>query len=132
MWVVPSLPVAGAVVPVFPAAGAVPAALAAGKEPAPLAQETLGLRGRLYPDLRGERRRYMDRRVLAAVRTHALPLLLAADDAAFREAEAARRSWRTARPAPADVAKVSERAAARALAAVEAAVAAVAKALGAP
>ena len=132
MWVVPSLPIAGAVVPVFPAAGAVPAPLAAGKEPAPLARGTLEIRGRLYPDLRGERKRYMDRRVLAAVRTHALPLLLAADEAALREAEAARRAWRTARPAPADVAKVSEGAAARALAAVEAAAAEVAKALGAP
>lgn len=132
MWVVPGLPVAGAVVPVFPAAGAVPAVLAAGKEPAPLAKGTLEMRSRLYPDLRGERKRYLDRRVLAAVRTHAHPLLLAADEAALREAEEARRSWRTARPAPADVARVSDGAAARALAVVEAAAAAVAKALGAP
>ena len=132
MWVVPSLPLAGAAVPVFPAAGAVPAPLVSGKEPAPLAKGTLELRARLYPDQRGEKKRYLDRRALAAVRAHALPLLLAADEASLREAEAARRGWRAARPSPADVAKVSDAAAARALAAVEAAAAAVAKALVAP
>ena len=132
MWIVPSLPLAGAVVPVFPAAGAVPAALAAGKEPAPLASKTLELRKRLYPDLRGERKRYMDRRALTAVRAHALPGLLAADEATFREVEAARAAWKKSRPAPEAVRAVSERAAERALRAVETAADAVAKALGAP
>jgi hypothetical protein len=132
MWVVPSLPLAGAVVPVFPVAGAVPAPLAAGKEPAPLAKGTLELRGRLYPDQRGERKRYLDRRVLATVKAHALPLLLAADEASLREADAARRAWRTSKPSPAEVAKVSAASAARALAAVEAAAAAVARALASP
>jgi hypothetical protein len=132
MWVVPNLPLAGAVVPVFPAAGAVPAALAAGKEPAPLAARTLEMRQRLYPDQRGERKRYMDRRALAAVRKEALPLLRAADEATLREVEAARAGWRRARPSADAVRALSDGAAARALGAVEAAAAAVAKALGAP
>ncbi|HRY44887.1 MAG TPA: hypothetical protein P5164_13170 [Thermoanaerobaculia bacterium] len=132
LWIVPSLPLAGAAVPVFPLAGVVPAALAADRGPAPLAASALELRKRLYPDARGEKKRYMDRRVLAAVKARALPGLLAAEEATRAEVEAARGAWRRSRPAPADAAKLSASAAERALAAGEAAVAAVAKELGAP
>ncbi len=131
MWVVPSLPVAGVAVPVFPAAGAVPELLAARKEAAPLVAGSLALRGRLYPETRGEKKRYMDRRALSAVRADALPLLLAAEEETFREVEAARAAWRKSSPSAASLKTLSESAAARALKAVEsaeAAVAAVAKA----
>mgnify|MGYP001095166765 CR=1 FL=1 len=132
MWVVPSLPLAGAAVPVFPVAGVVPAALAASAEAASLAKGSLGLRGRLYPDERGEKKRYMDRGVLKAVRAGALPLLLAAEEETFREVEASRDAWRKARPSAEAARELSESAAQRALLAVEAAEAAVAKALPAP
>jgi hypothetical protein len=132
LWIVPSLPLAGAAVPVFPHAGAVPAPLAAGRGPAPLAARALELRKRLFPDTRGEKKRYMDRRALAALKARSLPGLLAAEEATRAEVEAAREAWRRSRPAPADAAKLSASAAARALAAGEAAVAAVAKELGEP
>ena len=129
MWVAPSLPIVSPAVPVFPAALAVPAALASGVEPSPLCRAPLSLRGRLYPDERGDKRRYMDRGVLAAVRAHAGPLLLAAEEDTFRAVEAARAAWRKAAPAAADLRTLAESAAARALAAAEAAEAAATKAL---
>lgn len=132
MWVVPSLPLAGAAVPVFPAAGGVPEALAAGASPAPLARGTLEIRARLYPDTRGEKKRYMDRPALAAVRTAALPLLLAAEEETFREVDAARGAWRNAPPSAAAVRALSDAAALRALGAVEEAAAAVAGAALSP
>jgi hypothetical protein len=125
MWVVPSLPLAGAAVPVFPAAGGVPEALAAGAEAAPLAKGTLEIRGRLYPDTRGEKKRYMDRPALAAVRAGAVPLILAAEDETFREVGEARAAWRKQPPPAAAVRALSDAAAARALRAVSAAAAAV-------
>ncbi len=93
MWVVPSLPVTGVAVPVFPAAGSVPALLSARKDAAPLVAGSLALRGRLYPETRGEKKRYMDRPALGLVRTEALPLLLAAEEETFREVES-RAAWR--------------------------------------
>jgi hypothetical protein len=132
MWVVPSLPVTGAAVPVFPAAAAVPAFLRTGRDPAPRAASSLALRARLYPETRGEKKRYMDRRALAAVRAEALPRLLAAEGETFREVEAARAAWRKKPPSAGTVGALSEAAAARALRAVEAADAAVAKTLAAP
>lgn len=125
MWVVPSLPIAGAAVPVFPAAGAVPEGLAAAAEATPLARGTLSLRSRLYPDERGEKKRYMDRRALAAVRAEAVPLLLAAEEKNLLEVDAARAAWKKESPSREAVRALSEAAAARALGAVEAAVAAV-------
>ncbi len=132
MWVVPSLPLAAAAVPVFPYAGSVPAPLAAGRGPAPLAARALEQRKRLYPDGRGEKRRYMDRRAFAAVKARALPGILAAEEETRAAVEAARDAWRRSRPAPGDAARLSDAAAARALAASEAAAAAVAKELGEP
>jgi hypothetical protein len=127
MWLVPSLPVTGAAIPVFPAARAVPEGLSPRKEASPLAEGSLALRNRLYPEIRGEKKRYMDRRALAAVRSAALPLLLAAEEETFREVESARTAWRKAPPSAEAVKVLSEAAAARALGAVEAAGAAVAK-----
>lgn len=94
----------------------------------PLVAGSLALRGRLYPETRGERKRYMDRRALSAVRSDALPLLLAAEEETFREVEAARAAWRKASPTTEAVKVLSETAAGRALKAVEAAEVAVAKA----
>ncbi len=128
MWVVPSLPLAGAAVPVFPAAGGVPEELAAGAGAAPLARGTLEIRGRLYPDTRGEKKRYMDRHAFEDVRTGALPPILAAEDETFREVGEARTAWRKEPPPAAAVRALSDAAAARALRAVSAAAAAVAKA----
>jgi hypothetical protein len=125
MWIAPSLPIVAAVIPLFPAAGAVPAEVSAGREAAPAAVGSLALRGRLYPDERGEKRRYMDRKVLAAVRAAAVPLLLAAEEETFREVDAARAAWRTGPPPAGSVKKLSEEAAARGLLAVGAAEAAV-------
>ncbi|MBK6404930.1 MAG: hypothetical protein IPF66_07755 [Holophagales bacterium] len=131
MWVVPSLPVTGVAVPVFPAAGSVPALLSARKDAAPLVAGSLALRGRLYPETRGEKKRYMDRPALGLVRAEALPLLLAAEEETFREVESARAAWRKAPPSAASAKALSEAAAARALGAVEAAEASVAKAAAA-
>lgn len=128
MWVVPSLPVTGAAVPLFPAAGSVPEALSARKEASPLVAGSLALRGRLYPETRGEKKRYMDRTALGVVRAEALPRFLAAEEETFREVEAARAEWRKAPPAPGAAKALSESAAVRTARAVEAAAAAVAKA----
>lgn len=129
MWLVPSLPVTGAAVAVFPAARAVPEGLSPRKEASPLAAGSLALRDRLYPETRGEKKRYMDRRALAVVRSAALPLLLAAEEETFREVEFARAAWRKAPPSAEAVKALSEAAASRALGAVEAAGAAVSKAI---
>ncbi len=126
MWIVPSLPVTGVAVPIFPAAGAVPDLLSARKEAAPLVAGSLVLRGRLYPETRGEKKRYMNRAALGFVRAEALPLLLAAEEQTFREVESARAAWRKASPSAASMKALSEAAAARALKAVDAAEAAVA------
>ena len=130
MWVVPSLPVTGVAVPVFPAAGSVPEGLGARKEAAPLVVGSLAIRGRLYPETRGEKKRYMDRAAFGLVRAEALPLLLAAEEETFREVEAARAAWRKAPPSAASVTALSDAAAARALRAVEAAETAVSRAAG--
>jgi hypothetical protein len=102
--------------------------LSARKEAAPLVAGSLALRGRLYPETRGEKKRYMDLRALAAVRSDALPLLLAAEEETFREVETERAAWRMTSPTTEAVKTLSENAAGRALKAVDAAEAAVAKA----
>lgn len=132
LWVVPSLPVTGAAIPVFPAAGQVPEELRAAPEASALAGGMLSLRSRLYPDERGEKKRYMDRRALAAVRAAAIPLFLAADEETLREVGAARAAWRKGPPSREAVRALSEAAVARARAAVAAAVRAVAGAIQAP
>lgn len=132
MWVVPSLPVTGVAIPVFPAAGAVPEGLGTAAEPSPLARGMLSLRSRLYPDERGEKKRYMDRRALSAVRAAALPLFLAAEEETLREVGSARAAWKKGPPTRDAVRALSESAAARARAAVEAAVRAVGGATPAP
>ena len=132
MWVVPSLPLSGAAIPFFPAAGAVPEGLAAAGEVTPLVRGMLSLRGRLYPDERGEKKRYMARPALAEVFTSALPLLLAAEEETFREVDAARAAWKKTTPSRESVRALSEAAAVRALRAVEASVAEVTGTASAP
>jgi len=94
----------------------------------PLVAGSRALRARLYPETRGERKRYMDRATLALVRAEALPLLLAAEEETFREVENARAAWRRDPPAAGAAKALSETAAARSARAVEAAAAAVASA----
>ncbi len=125
MWVIPALPIASTAIPVFPAAGSIPRELVASEEAAPAAAGTLALRTHLYKDMRGEKKRYMDRKALAGVRSEALPLLVAAENEAFGEVEKARQEWRIARPAAETVRALSEAAAARARRVSDAAAAAV-------
>lgn len=59
LWVVPAQPVTGAAVPLWVAARSVPAELTAGAKPSPMTLACDALRARLYPDQKGDGKRYL-------------------------------------------------------------------------
>jgi hypothetical protein len=115
MWIVPSLPLSGPAFVVFPAAGSVPAEIAAAGEPSPVVRQFLARRTRLYPETRGEMKRYMRRDALLDLGSTALPRFLAADEENFLAVERARAAWRKVLPAPAAVEEVQRAVARRAV-----------------
>jgi hypothetical protein len=118
MWVILGQPLSGAATPLWVGAGTVPPQVAVGADPAPLNAACDRVRDRLIPDRRGDRKRYLDVRVL---RDGGLLGPLAAAEAANLE-RAARllAEWRAAPPDAGAMAAAQEEIAAATLAAVAA------------
>jgi hypothetical protein len=103
-WIVLGQPVTGVAVPLWAAAGEVPAEVAAGKDAAPLNAAFDKVRDFLYPDRYGDLKWYINVQRLADPKD-GIRLALAAREAAnFFEAGGALEKWRSTPPAPADLA----------------------------
>ncbi|HVN30942.1 MAG TPA: carcinine hydrolase/isopenicillin-N N-acyltransferase family protein [Thermoanaerobaculaceae bacterium] len=103
-WIVLGQPVTGVAIPVWAAAGEVPAEVAAGKDPAPLTAMFDRIRDFLYPDRSGDLKWYINIERLGDAK-NGIPTALAAQEADnFTKAGAALEKWRRNPPAPADMA----------------------------
>lgn len=114
MWVLLGQPVAGVAVPVWPAAGRVPAATT-GVETAPLNDAALAIAAYLYPDRRGRMYQYLN---VSRLRTYGgegvLPKLFRIEDRSLDRAAAKRAEWRSAKPTAAAMAEFQDSVAAEA------------------
>ena len=108
MWVLLGQPVCGVAVPVWPAAGTVPAVLT-GEKTAPLNDFTRSLAAWLYPDRRGRMPQYLN---VTRLRTFGgegvLPKLRLIEDDVLARTEAKLEAWDAARPAATEVAEFAE------------------------
>jgi hypothetical protein len=103
-WIILGQPVTGVAVPLWAAAGEVPAEVAAGKDPAPLNAAFDKIRDFLYPDRSGDLKWYINIERLADAK-NGIPTALAAQEADnSAKAGAALERWRKSPPAPADMA----------------------------
>lgn len=107
LWVVPAQPVTGAAVPLWVAAASVPPELAAGKDASPMTAACDALRARLYPDQKGDGKRYLDVAALSG-EGGLLEPLLALESENFGRAERALAAWRQKGPAPAEAKALQE------------------------
>jgi len=107
LWVIPAQPVTGAAVPLWVAAASVPAELAAGKDPSSMTAACNALRARLYPDQKGDGKRYLDADALSGEGGILKPLL-ALEGENFAEAEKALAAWHTKLPAPDEMKTLQE------------------------
>ncbi len=114
MWVLLGQPVTGVAVPVWPAAGRVPAATT-GVETAALNDAALAIAAYLYPDRRGRMYQYLD---VTRLRTFGgegvLPKLFRIEDRALDRTAEKRTEWRSAKPSAAALAEFQESVAAEA------------------
>ena len=108
MWVILGQPVAGAAVPVWPAAGKVPAPTT-GPQTAPLNDLALAVAAYLYPDQRGRMYQYLN---VDRLRTYGgegvLAKVLRVEDRAMERAAAKRTEWAAKKPSPAEMADFQE------------------------
>jgi hypothetical protein len=104
MWVILGMPVSGVAVPLWAAAGAVPAELAPSAHSAPLNAAFDQVKGLLYPDTRGDLKKYMDLDALSDPKLGLLAPLLAQEATVFKQVEAATAPWRKAMPPSAEIA----------------------------
>lgn len=108
MWVILGQPVTGVAVPVWPAAGKVPA-VTTGPKTAPLNDLARALVDYLYPDKRGRMYQYLN---VTRLRTYGgegiLPKLLRLEDRAMERAAAERAAWETKKPSSAEMAAFQE------------------------
>jgi hypothetical protein len=108
MWVILGQPVAGAAVPLWPAAGRVPD-VATGVKTAPLNDVARAIVSYLYPDRRGRMSQYLD---VSRLRTYGgegvLPKILRIENRALETTAAKLADWRTKRPAAAEMADFEE------------------------
>lgn len=102
-WVILGLPSGGVAVPVWVAAGEVPAEMRPGADPAPLNATFDEIRDLLYPDSRGDQKKYLDVDSLINPQFGVRAALLAQEAVNFRRVEAAEASWRDRPPSPADL-----------------------------
>ncbi len=103
-WVILGLPAAGVAVPVWAAAGSVPIDMGTSAESAPLNVAFDAVRDALYPETRGDLKKYMDQEALSDPKTGILAPLLAQEATVFRQVEAATSSWRRQAPSPSQLA----------------------------
>ncbi len=119
-WIVLGQPITGVAVPVWPAAGEVPAEVAAGKDPAALNAAFDKIRDFLVPGRYGDLKWYLSVERLTAARPSIREALAAVETDNFARADAARARWRTTPPAPADLASLQNELAKNTLASVQA------------
>ncbi len=114
MWVLLGQPVTGVAVPVWPAAGRVPAATT-GPKNAPLDDAARAIGAYLYPDARGRMYQYLN---VTRLRTYGgegvLPKLFRIEDRALARAAAKRSEWAATTPSAAEMADFQEDVAAEA------------------
>jgi hypothetical protein len=103
-WIILGQPVTGVAVPLWAAAGEVPAEVAAAKDPAPLNAAFDKVRDFLYPDRRGDLKWYINVQRLADPKDNIRAALAAREAANFFEAGGALERWRSNPPATADLA----------------------------
>ncbi len=103
-WVILGLPAAGVAVPVWAGAGSVPLGMGTSAESAPLNAAFDTVRGVLYPEIRGELKKYMDQEALSDPKTGVLAPLLAQEATVFQQVEAATSPWRRQAPSPSQLA----------------------------
>jgi len=120
MWVIPGIPVTGVATPLWVAAGAVPTELAVGTTASPLGDACERVRAVVFPERRGDLKKYLNVAALTEPRRGVLTPLLDREAANFRAAEAALEGWRRALPASGELAAVQARLAADTLAALKA------------
>jgi hypothetical protein len=102
-WVILGLPSGGVAVPVWASAGDVPPEMRPGPDPT-LLNATFGeVRDLLYPDYRGDQKKYLDVDSLINPQFGVRAALLAREAANFRRVEAAETSWRERPPSPSDL-----------------------------
>jgi hypothetical protein len=108
MWVLLGQPVAGVAVPVWPAAGGVPAATA-GPKTAPLNDVSRAIAAYLYPDQRGRMYQYLN---VTRLRTFGgegvLAKVLRVEDRAMERTAAKWAEWAAAKPSAAGMAEFQE------------------------
>ncbi len=102
-WVILGLPSGGVAVPVWVAAGDVPAEMRPGPDPAPLNATIDEVRDLLYPDSRGDQKKYLDVDSLINPQFGVRAALLAQEAINFRRVEASEASWRDRPPGAADL-----------------------------
>ena len=114
MWVLLGQPVTGVAVPVWPAAGKVPA-VTTGPKTAPLNDLALAVAAYLYPDKRGRMYQYLN---VTRLRTYGgegvLPKLFRVEDRAMERTAAKWAEWAAAKPSAAEMADFQDSVAAEA------------------
>mgnify|MGYP001190384753 CR=1 FL=1 len=115
MWVLLGQPVTGVAVPVWPAAGKIPAATT-GPKTAPLNDVALAVAAYLYPDGRGRMWQYLDATRLRTFGGEGvLPKLYRTEDRVLERTAAKWSEWAAKKPAAAEMADFQESVAAEAL-----------------
>jgi|WetSurMetagenome_2_1015567.scaffolds.fasta_scaffold23874_2 hypothetical protein len=97
-WVILGLPSGGVAVPLWAAAGEVPGEVAPSTEPAPLNAAFEEVRDLLYPDARGEQKKYVDVDSLGSPEYGVRLPLVAQEAANFKRVEGAAAAWRKQAP----------------------------------
>ena len=120
-WVILGLPSGGVAVPLWAAAGEVPPELAPSADPAPLNAVFEEVRDLLYPDARGEQKKYLDVDTLRDPQLGVRTPLVAQEASNFRRVESSTAAWRKQAPPSGDLAALEAAVASDTLKAVQAA-----------
>lgn len=124
MWVILGIPATGIATPLWVAAGEVPAELAVGTVASPLGAACERVRSVVFPERRGDLKKYLSVAALTDPNRGVLKPLLERETVNFKAAEAALEAWRHAAPQTVEVAALQARLARESLAAIDSVVAA--------
>ena len=102
-WIILGLPSAGVAVPLWVAAAQVPSEMGPGADPAPLNALFSEVREQLYPDARGDMKKYLDLDSLSNPQFGVRAALLAQEAANFQRVAAASAQWRDKAPEASDL-----------------------------
>ncbi len=120
-WVILGLPSGGVAVPLWAAAGEVPVELAPSSEPAPMNATFEEVRDLLYPDSRGEQKKYVDVDSLGSPEYGVRQPLVGQEAANFKRVEASTAAWRKQAPQASEMAALQASVASDTLKAVQSA-----------